>query len=75
MVNLGEESKPLLTSIVHLFILIVIANIGFFIVVATFLLIRKEAKLEKLIAAITSLAKVAGELNGLVSRSPTEAQP
>jgi len=44
---------PLLTAI---------ANFGFLIVVAAFLLIRTEGKLEKLTAAIADLSRIRGQI-------------
>ena len=51
---------PLLTAI---------ANFGFLIVVAAFLLIRTEGKLEKLTAAIADLSKTLAQLQVLIGRS------
>jgi len=50
-------------------LLTAIANFGFPIVVAAFLLIRTEGKLEKLTAAIADLSKTLAQLQVLIGRS------
>jgi hypothetical protein len=48
-------------------VLTMIANFGFPIVVAVYLLVRIESRLEKLTVAITDLAKVVGEMKASTS--------
>ena len=53
-------------------LLTAIANFGFPIVVAAFLLIRTEGKLEKLTAAIADLSKTLAQLQVLIGRSASK---
>ncbi|MCX5976670.1 MAG: YvrJ family protein [Coprothermobacterota bacterium] len=47
------------------------ANYGFPIVVASYLLVRVEGKLEKLTLAIADLARVVAELQGRTTPAPS----
>jgi hypothetical protein len=57
-------------------LLTAIANFGFPIVVAAYLLIRTESKLEKLTTAIAELSKTLAQLQVLIGRDvPPPAEP